>query len=86
MKAEPPIPCPARRAASRAPRRDGLVIDGEAWLVPDEALHGRFKEGSRVFHQKFGYGRVLASEGNKLEIAFDKSGTKRVIDSFVEPA
>ena len=72
--------------AAHAPRRDGRVIDGEAWLVPDEASHGRFKEGSRVFHQKFGYGRVLASEGNKLEIAFDKSGTKRVIDSFVELA
>ena len=25
-------------------------------------------------------------EGNKLEIEFDKSGTKRVIDSFVQLA
>ncbi len=42
--------------------------------------------GQRVFHDKFGYGVVLDQEGNKLEIEFDKSGTKRVIDSFVQLA
>lgn len=39
--------------------------------------------GDRVFHEKFGYGEVMSQEGNKLEIAFDKAGTKRVIDSFI---
>jgi DNA helicase-2/ATP-dependent DNA helicase PcrA len=39
--------------------------------------------GDRVFHDKFGYGAVQAQEGNKLEIAFETSGVKRVIDSFV---
>jgi len=42
--------------------------------------------GARVFHDKFGYGEVLGQEGNKLEIEFETSGRKRVIDSFVEPA
>ncbi|HYD24197.1 MAG TPA: UvrD-helicase domain-containing protein [Croceibacterium sp.] len=42
--------------------------------------------GARVFHDKFGYGEVLGQEGNKLEIEFDSSGRKRVIDSFVQPA
>jgi len=42
--------------------------------------------GMRVFHEKFGYGEVVGQEGNKLEIAFDKAGTKRVIDSFVSLA
>jgi DNA helicase II / ATP-dependent DNA helicase PcrA len=45
-----------------------------------------YRSGARVFHQKFGYGKVLIVEGNKLEIAFDKAGTKKVIDSFVTPA
>ena len=40
--------------------------------------------GARVFHDKFGYGTVAAQEGNKLEIDFDGSGRKRVIDSFVK--
>ena len=39
--------------------------------------------GQRVFHDKFGYGIVTGQDGNKLEIDFDHSGTKRVIDSFV---
>jgi DNA helicase-2/ATP-dependent DNA helicase PcrA len=42
--------------------------------------------GARVFHDKFGYGEVIAQEGNKLEIEFEQSGRKRVIDSFVKPA
>ncbi|RPF70638.1 ATP-dependent helicase [Aurantiacibacter spongiae] len=41
---------------------------------------------ARVFHEKFGYGEVIGQEGNKLEIEFDKAGTKRVIDSFVKAA
>jgi DNA helicase-2/ATP-dependent DNA helicase PcrA len=42
--------------------------------------------GARVFHDKFGYGTVAAQEGNKLEIDFEQTGRKRVIDSFVKPA
>ncbi len=42
--------------------------------------------GARVFHDKFGYGIVAAQEGNKLEIDFETSGRKRVIDSFVKLA
>ena len=37
----------------------------------------------RVFHEKFGYGEVTGQEGNKLEVAFENAGTKRVLDSFV---
>ncbi len=42
--------------------------------------------GARVFHEKFGYGTVTDQEGNKLEIEFELSGAKRVIDSFVKLA
>jgi DNA helicase-2/ATP-dependent DNA helicase PcrA len=44
----------------------------------------RFATGERVFHQKFGYGRIVAVEGNKLLVNFDKAGSKRVMDGFVE--
>jgi DNA helicase II / ATP-dependent DNA helicase PcrA len=37
----------------------------------------------RVFHSKFGYGTIAEIEGNKLEIDFEQSGRKRVLDSFV---
>jgi DNA helicase-2/ATP-dependent DNA helicase PcrA len=42
--------------------------------------------GSRVFHQKFGYGTVKAAQDDRLEVAFDKAGAKRVLDRFVEKA
>jgi DNA helicase-2/ATP-dependent DNA helicase PcrA len=40
--------------------------------------------GTRVFHQKFGYGRITAKDGDKLEIDFEKAGRKKVMGSFVE--
>ena len=62
-----------------------LTIEGElvaksTGTSPTSAL------GDRVFHQKFGNGNVVAVDGNKLTIAFDKAGEKRVVDSFVERA
>ncbi|MGE3967225.1 MAG: hypothetical protein AB7F08_03225, partial [Dongiaceae bacterium] len=56
-------------------------------IATTPAGNGRsFEAGERVFHLKFGYGTVIASEGDKLEIEFDKAGTKRVMASFVMPA
>src|SRR6185312_366079 len=38
--------------------------------------------GARVFHQKFGYGTVTSADDDKLDVAFDKAGDKRVLDRF----
>ncbi|MDG1883698.1 MAG: 3'-5' exonuclease, partial [Alphaproteobacteria bacterium] len=43
-----------------------------------------FHYGQRVFHQKFGMGKIISSEGDKLNIIFDKAGEKRVISNFVK--
>ena len=45
--------------------------------------HIFFAPGDRVFHQKFGMGTVRQADGDKLEIAFDKAGDKKVISRFV---
>ena len=37
----------------------------------------------RVFHQKFGYGKVLSVNSNKLQILFEKTGVKTVIKDFI---
>ncbi len=59
----------------------------EAWEQPARAARAdAIPVGTRVFHQKFGYGRVTASEDDKLDIDFEKAGTKRVLDRFVERA
>jgi len=54
--------------------------------VIDLTAVSAFSVGARVFHQKFGYGRIEALEGDKLEIAFEKAGVKKVVASFVTPA
>ena len=42
-----------------------------------------FVIGDRVFHQKFGMGNVIIVDGDKLEIAFDRAGHKKVVSGFV---
>ena len=42
--------------------------------------------GDRVFHQKFGYGEVMAIEGDKLDVEFDQAGSKKIVARFVQPA
>ncbi len=39
--------------------------------------------GERVFHQKFGYGAVTGAEGDKLDVAFDKAGNKKVLARYL---
>jgi DNA helicase-2/ATP-dependent DNA helicase PcrA len=75
----------ARGYAGGPPGRS-QVIEGEGRLVAvsDPAAASAYAPGMRVFHQKFGYGEVTGVEGNKLTVAFEQAGEKRVIDSFVE--
>ena len=55
------------------------------WEQPGRAARAdAVKVGARGFHQKFGYGQVVKVDGNKLTIAFEKAGEKKVVDSFVE--
>ncbi len=55
-------------------------------MVIDLDAVSSFTEGDRVFHQKFGYGEVMAIEGDKLDIEFDKAGSKKVVAKFITPA
>ncbi|HEX6141142.1 MAG TPA: UvrD-helicase domain-containing protein [Geminicoccaceae bacterium] len=63
------------------------LIEGQARVLSTGLPKSRHTIGigQRVFHEKFGYGEVLSVEGSKLEIAFEKAGSKKVIDSFVAP-
>ena len=41
-------------------------------------------EGSRVFHQKFGYGKIVNFEGEKAEVNFDKSSQKKIFIKYLK--
>jgi len=59
----------------------------EVWEQPARPVReDAIPVGSRVFHQKFGYGTVKAVQDDKLDVAFDKAGEKRLLDRFVERA
>jgi len=78
-------PATPTRSFSGGGGRQG-VIQGEGRLVAvsEPTAAGKFALGDRVFHQKFGYGKVRTIEGNKLTVAFEAAGDKKVIDAFVE--
>jgi DNA helicase-2/ATP-dependent DNA helicase PcrA len=59
-------------------------IDGELVAASTAETPSQFALGQRVFHQKFGYGRISEMEGNKLTVEFEKAGQKKVVASFVE--
>jgi DNA helicase-2/ATP-dependent DNA helicase PcrA len=59
----------------------------DAWEQPGRAAQAAaFAAGERVFHQKFGHGTVTAVDDEKLDVDFDKAGSKRLLDRFVEKA
>ena len=57
---------------------------GQALRQEPRAKSSQFRVGMRVFHQKFGYGEVMAVDGDRLDIKFETSGDKVLLDRFVE--
>jgi DNA helicase-2/ATP-dependent DNA helicase PcrA len=43
-----------------------------------------FKKGDRVFHLKFGYGRVQETDQDKVTVNFDHTGIKKVMEGFLK--
>ncbi len=87
------------RASTRGPGWQRAAASGQFDRTPARVVEARASAvsfgnpgrndiavGMRVFHSKFGYGEVAEIEGNKLEIDFEHSGRKRVLDSFVSVA
>ncbi len=75
------------RAQASKHRNPPPIIDERAELVATEDPNASdFAVGDRIFHQKFGYGRVALVDGNKLTVDFEKADRKKVIASFVERA
>jgi DNA helicase-2/ATP-dependent DNA helicase PcrA len=70
-------------ADGRTALRRAMTARGQGRFGPDDADR-RFAIGARIFHPKFGYGRVRSVDGDRLEIEFEKAGPKRVLAGFVE--
>ena len=68
--------------AARAMTSFPLTVTRQAAASP--VVTDKIPVGARVFHQKFGYGRVIATDDDRLDINFETSGDKRVLSRFVE--
>ena len=69
---------------NRAAKRRQSASDDTVY-APARVSSGGLEVGQRIFHQKFGYGTIRALDGDKLDIAFEKAGSKKVMANFVEP-
>ncbi|MEM7644078.1 MAG: UvrD-helicase domain-containing protein [Pseudomonadota bacterium] len=75
-----------RRLQKNAGHRATVQPSEAKNLVIDATAISAFAIADRVFHQKFGYGEVMAIEGDKLEVEFDKAGAKKIVGRFLLPA
>ncbi|MBL4619803.1 MAG: UvrD-helicase domain-containing protein [Marinicaulis sp.] len=72
------------RITSSRPSHTALIEGRSSTISVKPVGKSKFSKGQRVFHQKFGYGKVTLIDGQKLTVDFEHSGAKKVIDSFVE--
>jgi DNA helicase-2/ATP-dependent DNA helicase PcrA len=75
-----------KRLQERSAQRGMRQPSQSKHITIDLAAISTFSLGDRVFHQKFGYGEVLSIEGDKLDIEFDKAGSKKVVAQYIQSA
>jgi len=56
---------------------------GEGTASVQKSARG-FEMSERIFHQKFGYGRIINMSGSHMKIAFEKSGIKTLLEDYIE--
>lgn len=72
---------PRKKHSQKYKNIEGKVIAQSISHAPSN-----FSINDRIFHIKFGYGRITAIDDHKLTIMFEKAGEKRVLDNFVDKA
>ena len=75
-----------RRLQERSQQRPMSQPRESRNMVVDAEAVSSFTEGDRVFHQKFGYGTVTGLEGDKVDVSFDKAGSKKLVGRFLVEA
>mgnify|MGYP006084183523 FL=1 len=75
-----------KRLQERSAQRGMRQLSQSKHMTIDLTAVSTFSLGDRVFHQKFGYGEVLSIEGDKLDIEFDKAGSKKVVAQYIQSA
>jgi DNA helicase-2/ATP-dependent DNA helicase PcrA len=54
--------------------------------IPKKINNDPYSIGAKVFHEEFGYGRIVSKDGEKLQIAFENNGIKKLMANYIELA
>ena len=68
-----------RLLSSKEPKEIDWDLNQDYDLSDSESI-----EGSRVFHQKFGYGKIISLDGDKAEVDFDKTNQKKIYIKYLQ--
>jgi len=78
-----PLKSASHTPAPIAPKRPAAAVTAGSVVT---SRNNEFAPGTRVFHQKFGYGIVIKKQEDQLDIAFKDAGKKRIMSEFVTVA
>ena len=76
----------AGRSRLNSAQQPAKMIEGTATVVQSPKREGKLNVGDRVMHEKFGTGTIRRIDHDKLDVAFDKAGTKKILENFVKLA
>lgn len=62
-------------------KKEKVIKDSARYSYVQE--HENSALGQRVYHQTFGYGKIVAVEGSVVEVAFDRFGKKKLMAEYV---
>jgi DNA helicase-2/ATP-dependent DNA helicase PcrA len=72
-----------RRLQSRSQNRPAPPAPKQKSDIIDLSAVNSFTIGDRVFHQKFGYGKVAVIDKDKLENDLEKADLKKVVARLI---
>ena len=73
---------PGRKRLLENSNKNEVDWDFNQDLIEDQLI----VEGSKVFHKKYGYGKVLILDSDMAEVKFDKSSQKKVFMKYLQLA
>lgn len=76
------------RYSAAKPQEEEVIYDGDSRYSYTRS-HAAYRPvhagviGTRVYHETFGYGKVVAADGQNMQVCFDDGSIKKVLGSYL---
>ena len=74
-------------------RKHTIIFNEEVEGILNDVLEDDYSDfetsgyvGVRVYHETFGYGRILETDGNYCKVLFEDAGVKKVMGNYLRRA